>query len=234
LGTYGIEGITRPLINFSQEVCAKPQDNVPPCPPTIKVGTICDKPTDCSNRDLQVNTITWNRPTTTCPEATDLAGYKVYFNSGDTVGKYTLVGTITSPNTLQFGHRPEFGIAGCYTVTSVDQLGNESARSNLICVDNCPRYTLPNTFTPNGDNQNDLFTPFPFCFIANVDFQVFNRWGQLVFKTVDPNLNWDGKNLQGEALPAGVYYYKCKVFEERVNGVVPVEKPLEGYIQLVK
>ena len=234
LGTYGIEDLPSPLLNHSQEVCGRPQDNVPPCPPTIKVATICDKPTDCSNPDLQVNTITWNRPTETCPDATDLAGYRVYFNNGDTVGTYTLVGTINSPNTLLFAHRPELGIAGCYAVTSVDQLGNESARSNIICVDNCPRYLLPNTFTPNSDNQNDLFTPFPFCFIASVDFQVFNRWGQLVFKTADPNLNWDGTNLQGDALPAGVYYYKCKVFEQRVNGVVAVEKPLEGYIQLVK
>lgn len=234
LGTYGIADIPTPLRNNSQEVCARPQDNVPPCAPTIRVATICDKPIDCANRDLQVNTISWNRPTTTCPEATDLAGYRIYFNAGDTVGTYTLVGTISSPNTLSFTHRPESGIAGCYVVSALDQLGNESVRSNLICVDNCPRYQLPNSFTPNADNQNDLFTPFPFCFIPQVDFQVFNRWGQLVFKTTDPNLNWDGNNLQGEPLPAGVYFYKCKVFEQRVNGVVPVDKPLEGYIQLMK
>ncbi|MGA1048799.1 MAG: gliding motility-associated C-terminal domain-containing protein, partial [Minisyncoccia bacterium] len=92
-------------------------------------------------------------------------------------------------------------LAGCYAISAFDFNGNESLPSSKVCIDNCPNYQLPNTFTPNGDGQNDLFTPYPFCFIEEVNFTVYNRWGQMVFKTNDPQLNWDGKNMNGADLP---------------------------------
>ena len=63
---------------------------------------------------------------------------------------------------------------------------------------------------------------------------MFNRWGQLVFETTDPLINWDGRNLNGEALPNGAYSYICKVYEQRLAGVLEQPIPLAGYIQLVR
>ncbi|MEM1122706.1 MAG: gliding motility-associated C-terminal domain-containing protein, partial [Bacteroidota bacterium] len=54
-GTYGIEGIKSPLENFSQEVCAIPGDNVPPCPPTLMVSNICDNATEQIDEAFFVN-----------------------------------------------------------------------------------------------------------------------------------------------------------------------------------
>jgi gliding motility-associated-like protein len=233
-GSYGISGVPNPLRNHSQEACNRPQDNVPPCAPRLAVSTICNRPVDCNDPRQVFNTLTWNRPTETCPDATDLAGYNVYYSPSANEPNFTRIQRITSPGTLRLETKPENGIAGCYAVTAFDQLNNESARSNIVCVENCPSYSLPNTFTPNGDGQNELFKPYPFCFIQSIDLKIVNRWGQVVFKTADPNINWDGNNLQGEPLPAGTYYYVCQVFEQRSTGVVPLEKPLEGFIQLVK
>ena len=59
------------------------------------------------------------------------------------------------------------------------------------------------------------FRPFTFCFVDRVEFKIFNRWGQLVWKTENPNLNWDGTNLKGKDLSEGVYYYTCRVLRTK-------------------
>ena len=125
-------------------------------------------------------------------------------------------------------------MAGCYAVTALDTFANESDLSNIFCVDNCPNFSLPNTFTPNGDGSNDFYIPYPFCFIESIELNVFNRWGQLVFETRDPSINWSGVNLSGDELPAGTYYYTCKVFEQRVTGTEAVPELLNGYIDLIR
>lgn len=63
---------------------------------------------------------------------------------------------------------------------------------------------IPNIFTPNGDGVNDKF--FVRGKILTLDFQVFNQWGELVFKTNDPNEGWDG-TFKGELQPTGVFVY---------------------------
>jgi gliding motility-associated-like protein len=168
-----------------------------------------------------------------CPETDDVTGYRLYYSQLEG-GAFTQIGEINEAGVLTFDHQPPDGIAGCYAVTAIDTFFNESAFSNVVCVDNCPLYRLPNAFTPNGDNQNDLFVPTVSCFVASVDFQIFNRWGQLVFSTQDPQLNWNGANLNGEALEQSTYYYRCQVFEQRVGGIVPSPELLSGYIELLR
>jgi gliding motility-associated-like protein len=72
------------------------------------------------------------------------------------------------------------------------------------------------------------------CFIERVEFQVFNRWGQLVFQTFDPELRWNGSNMKGQELASGAYYYTCRVFEQRVGGILPAPELLSGWIELVR
>jgi gliding motility-associated-like protein len=63
---------------------------------------------------------------------------------------------------------------------------------------------------------------------------VFNRWGELVFTSTDPNINWDGKNLKGKELADGTYYYTCRIFEQRVTGIEPSPNLLRGYIDIIR
>jgi gliding motility-associated-like protein len=118
-------------------------------------------------------------------------------------------------------------------------MNNESIKTNKVCVDNCPLYELPNTFTPNGDNNNDLFTPRqPYRFISRVEFKVFSRWGEKVFETTDPALNWNGKEQQTQRdLPDGVYYYSGYYYVRGLNGEVRYPLPSKkggGFIELLR
>ena len=58
---------------------------------------------------------------------------------------------------------------------------------------------VPNAFTPNGDELNDRFRPIPGCDAFSAEgyrFEVFNRWGTLLFSTDDPLEGWDGNFLE--------------------------------------
>lgn len=242
-GSYGIEEIPGPFVNLSQEACQTPVDNVAPCPPELTVSNICDRNETCQEDEILENTLTWVNPMELppCPnnannlilQTDDVVGYNIYF-SDIQGGEFQLIGTIDDSGETTFEHQPERGIAGCYAVTAVDTFLNESEFSNIICVDNCPNYELPNAFTPNSDNANDLFIPFPFCFIESVELSIFNRWGQLVYETKDPNIDWNGENLTGKQLPEGTYFYKCRVFEQRVTGTEEAPEILQGYIDLIR
>ena len=67
---------------------------------------------------------------------------------------------------------------------------------------------LPNAFTPNGDGRNDYFGPagkVP----ADYEMQIFNRYGEMIFRTNAMNKQWDGR-LNGTAQPTNVYVYTVK------------------------
>jgi len=232
-GSYGVKGVIDPILNFSQEVCAVPIDNVALCPTVLEVSNICDVGSGCNGQEDLFNSLRWESPNEICEDGGDALGYNIYFTPLEG-GDLELVATIEDPDRLTFEHQPEVGLAGCYAVTSLDSAFNESPLSNIVCVENCPTYELPNAFTPNGDGQNEFFRPYPYCFVERVEFQVFNRWGKLVFQTQDPDLNWDGANLNGDELAEGVYYYVCRVFEQRLSGVQERQQELSGYIELIR
>ncbi|HMP31850.1 MAG TPA: gliding motility-associated C-terminal domain-containing protein, partial [Saprospiraceae bacterium] len=124
----------------------------------------------------------------------------------------------------------QFGLQGCYTVTALDSLGNESLKSNRVCLDNCPLYELPNTFTPNGDGTNDIFVPSKNYFISRVEMKIYNLWGTLVYETLDPMINWGGMDS-----PEGTYYYTCKVFKRNLDGSESeTSSVLSGYINVLR
>ena len=230
-GTYGSSVIMSPLINLSQRACGTPQDTDPPCPPNLSVTNSCDNPQP-STVSTFVNVLEWNISGSTCPNPNDVAGYQIYYSPVD--GAFNLLERIDDGQASQYEHGSEFGIAGCYYVTALDSLGNESDSSNHVCVENCPFYSLPNTFTPNGDGSNDLFQPYPYKFIERIELVVFNRWGQIVFETSDPQINWNGQNSNGKDLSQGVYHYVCRVFESRGQGVTESNEVLKGFIELVR
>jgi gliding motility-associated-like protein len=62
---------------------------------------------------------------------------------------------------------------------------------------------VPNAFTPNGDNENDvLFVRGQL--LEKMVFRVFNRWGEMVFETYDRSSGWDG-TFRGRQLDPDVY-----------------------------
>ena len=89
-------------------------------------------------------------------------------------------------------------------------------------MDNCPFYFLPNIFSPNGDDRNDSFDAFPWKFIDSVEVNIYNRWGELVFETSNPDIQWNGTYLDtGERMPDGVYMCAVTAYTRRLEGIVP-------------
>lgn len=76
-------------------------------------------------------------------------------------------------------------------------------------LDVIPRYSyfLPNAFTPNNDGKNDGFRGKGITeFLSDFSMQIYNRWGELIFETNDPQQSWDGTH-RGKPCKAGVYVY---------------------------
>ena len=92
-------------------------------------------------------------------------------------------------------------------------------------------YFLPNAFTPNNDTVNDLFFGKGFFEgMQNFSMTIWNRWGEQVFETGDPNEGWNGqKNNNGEYSPAGVYVVIVTYTGPRGDDVL-----LKGFATLVK
>lgn len=219
-GAYSDADIVSPLLNWSQEVCGIPVDLTPPCAPTVVLENDCELP---------LNTLTWNNPNETC--ADDTESYRIYF-SETLDGEYVLIANVMGAENTSYTHTNGSSVAGCYQVTAVDTVGNESPFIEAVCGDNCPEYTLPNIFTPNNDRVNDLFGPFPYRGVKEIDIQIFNRWGQVVFETTDPDINWNGTFKESsEPLPDGVYYYLCTVTFARLAGDDTIQ--LNGYVHIV-
>lgn len=220
IGTYGTVGITDPLINYSQEACAVPVDNEVPCPPLLAVTA------DCENFR---NILTWENTDPAC--SGDIVKYVVYYQPPQAENLVPL----DSTQLLTYQHSALLSIAGCYAVVAVDSVGNRSIMSDTVCIDSdvCGTYHLPNTFTPNGDERNDYFIPFPYTSVEKIELQIFNRWGNLIFETDDPDIKWDGK-VQGSNQPVsdGVYYYICDVYEITLAGTV--KRTLKGSITVIR
>lgn len=222
IGYYSNPSIINPIENLSQIVCDSPVDLTPPCAPVLSINGDCE---------FGENVITWSNPNNSC--ADDVMSYNIYFTpvEGDTM---FLIASLFGENDTTLTHDYNGSVAGCYVVTAVDsaQYGNESDSSNVVCFDNCPEYALPNVFTPNGDGNNDLYhSLIPYSYVESIELEIYNRWGQVIFTTTDPDVNWDGKHKDnGEPVPDGVYYYLCTVNTIRLTGIEPII--LTGFIHV--
>jgi hypothetical protein len=67
-----------------------------------------------------------------------------------------------------------------------------------------PDIFVPNAFSPNG--RNNVLRPIPVGISALEFFRVYNRWGQLVFQTIDPRKGWDGR-VAGKLQDGGTYVW---------------------------
>ena len=94
-------------------------------------------------------------------------------------------------------------VSTTYTVVATDVLGC-TASANVRVEVAAPFILLPNAFSPDGDNINDVFQPF-YSGIASLDFlRIYNRWGEVVFETNNLNQAWNG-TYKGEPQPLSTY-----------------------------
>ena len=223
IGRYSIDELPDTIFNYSQIAIGIPKDTIPPCVPK--------KPDIASECELFVNELTWNNVNNSC-KYKDANAYNIYYSP--VVGNsYSLIASLNSSLDTTIRFEELNSVAGCYAISAIDSFDNESGLSPRVCVDNCPLYELPNVFTPGGDGSNDIFHPiYPWRYVKDVDMVIFNRWGQIVYETDNPEINWNGINqTTNKPCPTGVYFYVCVVNEIRLSGIIP--KELKGTITLM-
>lgn len=98
-----------------------------------------------------------------------------------------------------------------YKVIGKDENGCTNSDSILVKVDYDKNvfYGLPNSFTPNGDGLNDCFGISYWGEVPQLEFSIYNRWGQVVFHTNNSATCWDG-TFKGQPQNAGVFVYIIK------------------------
>lgn len=106
-------------------------------------------------------------------------------NLYDTPGEYTV--TLTTQNA-----------AGC----------SDSIVYQFIVVNEAFSWYIPNAFSPNDDYTNEVFRPY-FPDFVEYTLGIFDRWGNIVFKSTSVSDVWDGK-MDGKLLPPDVYTYSIE------------------------
>ncbi len=121
----------------------------------------------------------------------------------------------------------------CYYLEAVEGMNiysfSESSYSNVSCSNVPPLIYIPNAFTPDGINP--IFKPVLSDFDENgYDFSIFDQWGQVIFKTSNPNDGWDGRiKLSGKMANTGTYVYFVKLHDG--DGVEIIKR---GHVTLLK
>jgi gliding motility-associated-like protein len=141
-----------------------------------------------------------------------------------------MVDTAKTPNINPFNYR--FNKAGQFAITLiVDSMGCTDTLTKLVnATEQVVPVKLPNVFTPDNDGINDDFgiNPDAQRFVKQCSFQVFNRWGNLLFETTDPYQRWNGTD-KGTNAPDGVYFF---VLNASLSDDTPVN--LTGSVQIIR
>lgn len=84
--------------------------------------------------------------------------------------------------------------------------------SNAISLEQPAQVAIPDAFTPNGDGLNDVFRPLA-PYTNELLLEVYNRWGEIVFRTTTLNDGWDG-NYAGRPAQGGPYIYYIRLVDD--------------------
>lgn len=97
---------------------------------------------------------------------------------------------------------------GNYSVMVVSSDGCTGQDATEVVEDCEPLVFVPNAFTPNGDGQNDIFGIVG-TGLSQMELQIYDRWGKLVFHSANINEGWDGK-IGGVSAPEGAFVWQLR------------------------
>lgn len=146
-------------------------------------------------------TYSWN-PSGFVTDGTDLAGSEGFNLTTSGVSQYFTVAV-------------GYGTQGC-------------AAFDSVLIDYCPCLddldSIPNVFTPNGDNVNDFYEMKSLCYFEQFRIIIFNRWGKKMYESNNPGFKWDGRTDGGTEASEGVYYW---IMDTRSG-------QLHGFLELIR
>ena len=147
-------------------------------------------------------------------EGTTLAPLIVFSNQSKGAIKYAWTfGDGDSSNSAHPNH--VYAAAGKYQVClrAINALSCYADTCENVEIKNVPTIYVPNAFSPNEDNVNDVFLPYTTGMDpADYKLLIFDRWGELIFTSNDMNKGWDG-NYMGRSAQIDVYVWKLETSE---------------------
>lgn len=100
---------------------------------------------------------------------------------------------------------------GIYKVVAQNGCGRDTLTTNINFVACSCQLLLPNAFTPDGDGRNDIFRPLHACEMSEFQMSIFDRFGDMVFRSVDPDKGWDG-TFNGSKVPLGTFVWMVRYY----------------------
>jgi gliding motility-associated-like protein len=140
---------------------------------------------------------TENKPTSFVNQSIGAVSYHWSFGDGE-------ISAETNPS-------HQYNKTGVYDVClyATNQSGCVDTLCKQVAAVVIPLFDVPNAFSPNGDGRNDILEVRAFG-VSRFNFRIFNRWGQLVFESNDPNTGWDGR-FRGALQPMDAYAYTISI-----------------------
>jgi gliding motility-associated-like protein len=148
-------------------------------------------------------------------------GFNQWYVFGDTITNNTLSMTWDTDGIFTFqGVRWD---NGCVS----------NPQSFTASIELCPNeiFYIPNAFTPDGDERNNTFKPIVTSGvdIFNYTFVIYNRWGQIVWESFNPNMGWDG-TYNNIPCQDGIYTWKLRFKVPKTDEI----KEFKGSLTLIR
>lgn len=105
----------------------------------------------------------------------------------------------------------DFGLDRMVSLKNFDDFEDDVfvlASADTIPDEPCPDFFFPTIFSPNNDGTNDQLCVYWGC-LTDIEVSIFNRWGEIVFYSKDPQECWNGEQ-NGELVNTGAFVYMVK------------------------
>lgn len=145
--------------------------------------------------------------------------------------QWSIIGVATSNEespTIQFPYEPNTYTA---QLTAITEMGCKDTATSQITVEDEIILYVPNTFTPDNDNFNEVFKPIVTEGVDIYDFEliILNRWGEIIFESRNVEVGWDGK-FKNELMKDGTYVWQIQ-FKERMTDK---RHTMRGHVNMLK
>ena len=191
------------------------------CTDTVQVGVIV-YPNPVAIADALSNNLLSDSPFATL--------YNNSINSSSAVW-YFGDGTSSNDNSYEITHTYPYEDGNYTIILSVSSdFGCLDSSEISIQISGDPIYYVPNTFTPDGDEHNNVFQPILTTGFdpASYHLALYNRWGECVFESFSTNQGWDGY-YGGIKVEQGTYSYLIQFFDKKANKIIQ----LNGHVNVI-
>ena len=140
------------------------------------------------------------------PDQTISLGASVVLGGFTTVPDYTWSPSFLVSNPTELNPIAEPTETTTFTITATDGTCTQVAHTTVFVLS---EVIIPNTFSPNNDDNNDTWVVKGLDNFPSADVIIYDRWGQVVFQSTgySESKAWNGTSLKGKALTEGVFYY---------------------------